>query len=173
VHDGVAHHVLEGRQHALEDLTIQLARAAVDAQFRELADFQRGLPHDAAQALCMLGERHHARAHEAVLQLGRHARLLHEQPLRVLRDVRHELLDAVEVAHGFGERTRELLYRRVAIELERVEILVARVRFVVAEADLCLGLELELAQLLAQARDGLRQLAEVEVDGAERRSSRA
>ena len=41
----------------------------------------------------MCCEGHHARAHEAVLQLGRDARLLHEQALRLRRQVREQLLE--------------------------------------------------------------------------------
>ena len=49
-----------------------------------LPRFGRGLAHDAREALHVALERHHARAHQAVLQLGDDARLLHQQVLRVL-----------------------------------------------------------------------------------------
>ena len=142
-------------------------RTPVDAQLRQLADLEGGLADDARESLRMLRERNHARAHEPVLEFGSHARLLHEQALRILRGVRHQLLDAGEVAQRFGQRARELLQRGVAVELERIEIAMAWILVLVSESDLRLRLQFELAQLFAQARNCLRQLAQVEVDGAE------
>ena len=50
----------------------------------------------------------------------------------------------------FGERARQLLDRRIAIELERIEVGCAAGRVVLVPVqDLRLGLDLELAQLLA------------------------
>ena len=84
VHDGVAQHVLEGRQHALEHLAVELAGGALDDELGALAGVGGRLAHDARQALHVALERHHARAHEAVLQFGDGARLLLQQVLRVL-----------------------------------------------------------------------------------------
>ncbi len=58
------------------------------------------------------------------------------------------LLDAAHVVGGFGQRARELLDRRIAVELERIEVAaLAAALFLVAMQDLRLGFELELAQL--------------------------
>ena len=81
----------------------------------------RRLAHDAREALHVALERHHARAHEAVLQFGDGARLLGQQVLRVLGEVLEQLLDAADVVGGFGEAARELLDRGIAVELERIE----------------------------------------------------
>ena len=126
-----------------------------------------GLAHDARQALHVALERHHARAHEAVLQLGDGARLLREQVLRVLGEVLEQSLDAAHVVGGFRERARELLDRRVAIELERIEFAAPAFFFLVAMQDLRFGFELELAQLLLEARHRARQLTDVEIDGTD------
>ncbi len=111
VYDGVAQHVLERGQHALEHLTVQLARGALDGQLRTLARIGGGLPDDAREALHVALKRHHARAHEAVLQLGDRACLLLQQILRVLGQVLEQLLNAGHVARRLGKRTGELLDR--------------------------------------------------------------
>ena len=113
-------------------------------------------------------ERNHARAHEAVLQFGDRAGLLLQEVLRVARKGFEQALDARHVVRGFGERARELLDRGVAVELERIEVAAvsrADIVFVTME-DLRFGFDLELAELFLQARDGARQLAEVELDRA-------
>ena len=127
----------------------------------------RGLAHDAREALHVALERHHARAHEAVLQLGDRARLLRQQVLRVLGERLEQLLDAADVVGGLRQRARELLDRGIAVELERIEVAALALLFLVAMQDLRLGFELELAQLLLQARHRARQLADVEIDGAD------
>ena len=73
-----------------------------------------------------------------------------------------------DVVGGLGQRARELLDRGVAVELERIEIAaMLRALVFVPMQDLRFGLDLELAQLFLQARDGARQLAEVELDRAD------
>ena len=167
VHHGVAQHVLERRQHALEHLPVELAGGALDHELGALAGVGGGLAHDAREALHVALERHHARAHQAVLQLGDDARLLLQQVLGVLGQRLEQLLDAADVAGGLGERARELLDRGIAVELERVEVAAVRGLGLVAVEDLLLGLDLEVAQLFLQARDGARQLAEVVVERAD------
>jgi hypothetical protein len=120
-----------------------------------------------ARPLHVALERDHARAHQAVLQLGDGARLLGQQVLRVLGQRLEQLLDAADVVGGFGQRARELLDRGITVELERIELAARALLFLVTMQDLRLGLELELAQLLLQARHRARQLADVEVDGAD------
>ncbi len=113
-------------------------------------------------------ERNHARAHEAVLQLGDRARLLLQEVLRVLRERVEQALNRLHVVRGFGERARELLDRRVAVELERIEVAaMAGAAFVlVTMEDLRFGFDFELAELLFQTRHRASELREVEVDGA-------
>ncbi len=165
--DGIAQHVLEGRHHALEHLAIELARSAFDREIRLLAGVRRGLPHDARETLHVALERHHARAHESVLQLVDRARLLREQVLRVLGQVLEQLLNAADVVRRFGETAGELLDRGITVHFERIEIALLSALFLVAMQDLRFRLELELAQLFLETRDRARQLAHVEVDRAD------
>ena len=167
VHDRVAQHVLERRQHALQHLAVQLAGRADDDQLGLLARVGRDLPHQAAEALHVALERHHARAHQAVLQFGDDARLLQQQVLRFARQVLEQAFDAADVADRLGERARQLLDRRIAVELQRIEVGATRMLFLVPMQDLRFGLQLQLAQLLFQARHGAAELGEVELDRAD------
>ena len=181
VHDGVAQHVFERRQHALEDLPVELSGCALHDELGALAAIGCRLPHDAGEALRETGlenfnidliaglpgealhmalERHHARAHQAVLQLRDRARLLGQKIGRILRQGLKELLDARDIARRLGECARELLDRRVTVELERIEIAPMRdAALLVTVKNLRLGLDLKLAQLLLQACHRARQLA--------------
>ena len=84
--DRVAQQVLEGRQHRLEHLPVDLVALAVDDELRLLARVGARLPHDALQARHVPLERHHARLHEPGLQIGRHARLLRQQRVGFVRE---------------------------------------------------------------------------------------
>ena len=59
---------------------------------------------DAREALHVTLERHHAGAHQAVLQFGDRARLVLQQVLRVLGQRFEQLLDARDVARGSSRR---------------------------------------------------------------------
>ena len=126
VHDGVAQHVLERRNHALQHLPVEFGGRALNHEFRTLAGVVRGLPHQTRQALHMALERHHARAHQAVLQFGDDARLLRQQILRLASQRLEQSLNARDVARGLGERPGKLLQRRIAVEFERIEVVAAR-----------------------------------------------
>ena len=164
VRDRVAQQVLERRQHRLEHLPVDLVALAVDDELRLLAGVGARLTHDALQARHVPVERHHARLHEAVLQIGSHARLLRQQRVGLVREAVQQLVDARDVVRRLRERARQLLNRRVAIELERVEAALDVRIVLVAVQDLRLGLGLELAQLLAQARNRAAELAQVKLD---------
>ena len=163
VHDRVAQHVFEGRQHALEHLPVEFARSALDDQLGLLAGLGGGLAQQAAQPLHVALERHHARAHEPVLHFGDDAALLLQQVLRVAVEVFEQAFDAADVADRLGERARKLLDRRIAVEFQRIEIRAVRVVLLVLEQDLRLGFHLELAQLLAQTRHRAIEFGEVEL----------
>ncbi len=79
MYHGIAQQMLEWRQHALQHLTVQFARGAFDHEFGLPCRVGAGLADDARKALHMPLERHHARAHEAVLDLGNGAALLLQQ----------------------------------------------------------------------------------------------
>ncbi len=65
-----------------------------------------------------------------------------------------------------GERARVLLDRGVAVELEGVELIVARILLVLMPVEhLRLGLDLERPQLLLEAGHRARELRQIEIDG--------
>ena len=71
--------MFERRDHAIEDIAVQFAVGALQGQVHLLAGIHSGLADHAAQARHQAIERHHARAHQAILQLGADARLLLQQ----------------------------------------------------------------------------------------------
>ena len=75
-----------------------------------------------------------------------------------------QLVDARDVVRRFRQRARQLLNRRVAVELERIEAALDLGVVLMPVQNLRLGLGLELAQLLAQPRNRAAELAQVELD---------
>ncbi|KAG1316729.1 hypothetical protein G6F62_013317 [Rhizopus arrhizus] len=73
---GVAQHVLQRRDHAVQDVAVQFAVGAFQGQVNLLAGVQARLADHPAQARHQAIERHHARAHQAILQFRTDARLL-------------------------------------------------------------------------------------------------
>ena len=163
VRERVAQHVLERRFHAFEQVAVHFALRAFHFQLRAFADFLRGLAQRAAQRRHQRIERHHARAHEAFLQIRTDARLLQQQRFGLAREIVEQALNGDQVGHRFGQRARELLQLAEAVEFERIEGGVGFVLFaLIARQDLRFGFEFEFAQLFAQAADGLFEFDEVE-----------
>ncbi len=73
VDDGIAEHVFERWQHLLEHLAVEFPGGSFDREFGPLAGLLGDLPHQPGQARHVPFERHHARAHQAVLQFRGHA----------------------------------------------------------------------------------------------------
>ena len=165
MHDGVAQHVLERRQHALENLPVELAGRAADLKLGLLAHFSCRLAHDAREALHMALEWHHARAHQAALQLGDDTALLGQQVLRLACLDREQALHAGDVGTGLGQCARVLLNRRILVEFQWIEIVAARALIDVPVQDLGLGFDLELAQLVLQALHHAAEFCQVEIHG--------
>ena len=165
MHDGIAQQVLDGRSHALQHVAVELALHAGEHRLGVLALFLRGLPHHALQTRHLARERHHQGAHQALLDGGVDATLLQQQTLGLIDHLVHQHLHGSEVVDRLGERTGELLHARVAVHLQRIEVLPVLVgRGTGAETaggDLRLGLDVEHAQLLAQADDGLGHFPEL------------
>ena len=67
---GVAHHVGERVLDPLQHLAVELGVGAVHLKLDVLAELGRQIAHDARQLLPGVADRLHARAHDAVLQLG-------------------------------------------------------------------------------------------------------
>ncbi len=163
MHDGIAQHVLEWRQHLVQHLPVQFTGGTLDSQFGALAGFLGDLPDQSGQARHMTFERHHAGAHESVLKLCRHARLLHQQAFRLGRQRLQQVLEAAQVIRRFGESTRQLLHIGIAIQLERVEI-PCNQRVLMPVHDLSFSLDFELPQLFAQTRDSLFEFIDMEFE---------
>jgi hypothetical protein len=77
----VAQHVLEGRHHALQHLAVQFSGSALHHQLCPFGGVIGSLAHQPGEPLHMALERHHARAHQRVLQFRDDARLLRQQIL--------------------------------------------------------------------------------------------
>ena len=158
--DRVAQHVLQRRGHALEHVAIEFALRAVELELDLLAGIGGSLAQHPAQTRHQRIERHHARAHEAFLQLGTHARLLQQQRLVLAREVVHRLVQAGQVGGGLGQAARQLLQGREAVELQRIEGLVGGfVLALVARDDLRFGFAVQAPQLVAQTHVRLLHLA--------------
>ena len=93
-----------GGDHALQHLAIEFRGRALHDEFGALAGVVGGLPDETRQALHMALKRHHARAHQAVLQFGDGACLLRQQVLRLAGQRLEQPLNARDVARGLGER---------------------------------------------------------------------
>ena len=68
----------------LQHVAVHLAFGIADDEFHILAQLARHLPHDALKARQHAFEGHHARAHQAFLQLGVDTRLLLQKVVGVL-----------------------------------------------------------------------------------------
>jgi hypothetical protein len=123
------------------------------------------LAEHATQARHQRVEGHHARAHEAFLQVRTHARLLQQQGFVLAGQFIEHALQVDQVVRGFVERAGQLLLVGEAVELERIERSSSSRLALVARDDLRLGLDVEAAQLLAQSRRGLVEFAEVGAEG--------
>ena len=111
MHDGIAQQVLQRRGHALQHVAVQLALGAAEHHFRKLAVLRGGLAHHALQSRQLARERHHQRTHQALLHLGIHAALLHQQGFRLAGEALDGALQVGKIADGLGQRTRQFLRR--------------------------------------------------------------
>ena len=165
---GVAQHVLQRRDHAVEDVAVQFAVGAFQGQVNLLAGVQARLADHPAQARHQAIERHHARAHQAILQFRTDTRLLLEQRVVLARQVVEHALQAAKVGRRFVQCAAQLLQRGEAVQLQRIELLVGLVLLaLVAGNDLRLGFQVEAAQLVAQSRIGALQFAHGAAEGTE------
>src|SRR4051812_43831993 len=108
-----------------EDTAVELHLRAVDLEFGLLADVARRLAHDAVQSLAQVAERQRAHAHQVLLQLAADTRLLKQRRIGLAEILHQPLLDREGVVQALGHHARQLLQSRVAIELERIEFLLA------------------------------------------------
>ena len=160
MHHAVAHQVLEGRRHALQDAAVDFDRPADDVQPHLLAGLLAGLAHHAVQALGNAVELHHARAQQLALQLTRLARLRGQVVLAALDRPLQAALHRGHVVDRLRHHAGELLHAGEAVEFQWIEVLLRILGQRQARLHLRLGLQLDIAQLRAQAIQVARQLAQ-------------
>ena len=102
VYNCIAQHVLERRQHLIKDLSVEFAGGAFDGQLGALAGILCRLSNKSRQTRNMALKRHHACAHESILQLCSYAGLLDEQAFGLGCDRFEQVLEADEIAGRFG-----------------------------------------------------------------------
>ena len=155
VGDRVAQQVLERPGHALQRGPVQFDVHTADVEVGALGDFLRGLAHDAVQALDDRTDRHHADAHQVLLQFAVQARLGGQRRVGVVGDLVEGLLHGRNVIDALGHHPGQLLEAREPVELERVETAVGGLCRMHSRSKLRLGRDFNLAQLAAQACDVL------------------
>ena len=102
---------------------------------------------DAVQALRQAAERHRADREQPLLHLARQARLREQRGIGVVEVLEQRLLHRRDVVDALGQRARQLLEARVAVELERIELVVLLLQQRHLRLDLRFGLDLDLAHL--------------------------
>jgi hypothetical protein len=148
--------VLQGRRHAFKHVAVHLTLGIADDEFHVLAQLARHLAHDTFESRQHTLERHHARAHQAFLQLGVDACLLLQQVVRILVATVEGVLQVEQVGGGFGQRAGQLLQLRMAVHLQRIEVFVAQAfgLGLLAAENATLGFGVEAAQLIAHSLNG-------------------
>ncbi|MCY1219018.1 hypothetical protein D9M72_309760 [compost metagenome] len=160
VHHCIADQVLDRAGHAVQHRAVDFHGAALDQQAHFLAGLSRGLACHAIEALGQRVELHHARLHQPALHAARQARLRGQVAGGAVKAALQVLLDGGHVVDRLGHHPRQLLEAREAVELERIEFLLV-LRVGNARRHLRFRLDLDFAQLPAQARDVVVQFAQV------------
>ena len=155
----VAQQVLERADHAVEHAAVDFDRTADDVEPHLLAGLLRRQPDDAVEAVRQAFEFDHPRAQQVVLQVARHARLRDQFVLGRFERALQAALHGRDVVDRLGHHPRQFLEAREAVELERVERLRRSLRGLEPRRHLHLALQLDLAQLPAQALEVVGQVA--------------
>ena len=169
VHHAVAQEVLEGGRHAIQNASVHFNGAAGDFELDGLAGFLGGLAHHAVQALGDAFELHHARAQQIALEFARLARLRHKIVFAGVERALQGALHGGHVVHGLGHHAGEFLHAGETVELQRVEVLLGVLGERQARLHLGFGLQLHVAQLLAQAVEVAGEVAQRVAQQAQRR----
>ena len=151
----VAQQVLERADQLFQHRAVELDLRAVDLEVGALVELLRRRAQDPVQALGQAAERHRADREQPLLHVARQPRLREQRGVGVVQVLEQRLLHRRDVVDAFGERARELLEPRVAVELQRVEVAVLLLQLHL-RLDLRLGLDLDLAHLRAQADHAAR-----------------
>ena len=154
--------MLDGTGHAVQHVAVDLGLPPLDLQGHALVGVLAGLTHHTVEAVVDGRELHHPHAHQALLQTAAHLPLPRQVLHGGIQGAQRVLLHGGHVVDRFGQHPRHFLEAGVAVELQRVEFRLGLVGVGDLGLDLVVGLDLDLAQLQAQAVDVLGQL----VDGA-------
>ena len=161
--DGIAQHMLQGRNHMLQHRTLHLGFRAGEGQFRLPAQFLGGLTDHPPQPGHHALKGHHPGLHQSLLDFFLDLGLLIQQEADFLGMILHGVLQVGQIVDALHQGTGQLLQFREAVQFQRIERLGQfRRSLLIAEQDLGLGFDLQPAQLLAQPSDGLVQLTEIE-----------
>ncbi len=120
----VAQQVLERADQLFQHRAVELDLRAVDLEVGALVELLRGRAQDPVQALGQAAERHRADREQPLLHLARQPRLREQRRVGVVEVLEQRLLHRRHVVDAFGERARQLLEARVAVELQRIELAV-------------------------------------------------
>ena len=149
--NGITQQVLKRRGNALEHRPVHLHLAAADVQVGALAQLLRRLADDAVEPVANGRKGHHADSHQILLQVAAHARLGGKGGVGFIHRGGKVLVHGANVIDAFGHHACEFLKPREAVEFERVETLFCFGDDLLLGLHLRLGLDLDLAQLCAQA----------------------
>src|SRR5215471_4814378 len=117
--------MLERAHELLEHRAVQLDLRTLNLEVGALVELLRGLPHDAVEPLRQASERHGADREQLLLDIARQAGLREQGRVCVVDVAQQRLLYRRDVVDAFGKAARQLLESCEAIELERVEFLLA------------------------------------------------
>ena len=157
VGDAVAQHVFERAGHLVQHRAVEFGLAVADVQVGALAGILGRLSHHAMQAVGQAFEGHHAHAHQALRQFAGETRLGDDGRVGLVEIAHQVLLHGRDVVHAFGHHPRHFLEAGEAVEFERIELQRTLAGQGLLRLHLGLGLDLDLAQLLAQANHVFRQ----------------
>ena len=156
VRHGIAQHVLERRQHLVEDRTVNIDLTIGNVEIGAFADILGGLPDDPVKTVGLAGERNHPDGHQFLLQAAVQTRLGDDRRVGVIQVFQQVLLYRRNVVHRLGHEARQFLEAREAVEFERIELGHAFVGH--PRLNLAFRLNFDFAQLAAQTNDVFGQI---------------
>ena len=156
----IAQHVFERRHHLVEHRAVEFHLPTNDIQIGALPEFLGGLANDAEQPFSLAGERHHADAHQLLLQPAIQTCLRDDGGIGIIKVPEQVLLYGRHVVDRLRHEPRQFLEARETVQFERVEVLLAVVGLGDARLNLTFGLDFDFAQLPTQSDDILSEIQE-------------
>jgi len=158
MHHAVAQQVFKGRGDAVEHATVHFNLTAHNVQPHQLAGFFGRLTHHPVKAFGNAFKLHHARAQQIALQFAGLARLGDQTIFGRFHGPLQVALHGSHVVDRLGHHAGEFLHAGVAVKFQRVKGMFHIARQ--PRLHLAFGLQLNVAQLLAQAIQVARQVFE-------------